>query len=68
MVPQVAGRQARLRGEAQKGLGGQAEPGVVLEATEQRDAPDEALGLKMLHDIPSIINVRLAGDPDCSPT
>ena len=65
-VSQVTGRQARPRGEAQKGLGGQAEPEVVLEATEQRDAPVGALELKVLHDAPSIINVRAAGDRDCS--
>jgi hypothetical protein len=34
----------------------------VLQATEQRDAPVGALGLKMLHDAPSFINVRAAGD------
>ena len=61
----MAGRQARRRGEAQKGLGGQTEPGVVLQATEQRDAPVDALELKMLHDAPSFINVRAAGDRDC---
>jgi hypothetical protein len=32
---------------------------------EQADAPVEALELKMLHDGPGIINVRLAGDPHC---
>ena len=64
-VSRVTGRQARPRGEAQKGLGGQTEPGVVLQATEQRDAPVGALGLKMLHDAPNFINVRAAGDRDC---
>jgi len=41
-------------------------PGVVLQATEQADAPVGALGLKMLHDAPSFINVRAAGDRHCS--
>ena len=36
-----------------------------MEATEQRDAPVGALELKILHDAPSFINVRAAGDRDC---
>jgi hypothetical protein len=35
-------------------------------AVQQRDAPVEALELKMLQAPPAFINVRLAGDPDCS--
>jgi hypothetical protein len=35
-------------------------------AAERSDAPDKALELKMLHDDPSFINVRLAGDRNCS--
>ena len=62
---EAAGRQARRGGEAQKGLGGQVGSGVVLQATEQADAPVGALGLRMLHDAPSFINVRAAGDRDC---
>jgi hypothetical protein len=38
----------------------------VLQATEQRDAPVGALDLRMLHDAHSFINVRAAGDRDCS--
>ena len=38
----------------------------MLEATEQRDAPVGALDLKMLYDAPRFINVRAAGDRDCS--
>ena len=33
---------------------------------KQGDAPDEALELKMLNNNSSFINVRFAGDPDCS--
>lgn len=33
-------------------------------AVQRADAPDEALGLNMLH-APSFINVRFAGDPGC---
>ncbi len=35
-------------------------------AVQQRDAPDEALGLKMLRNDLRFINVRFAGDPGCS--
>ncbi len=35
-------------------------------AAERGDAPDEALELKVPHDDPNVINVRFAGDPDCS--
>ena len=35
-------------------------------AAERGHAPDEALGLKMLKDVPIFINVRFAGDADCS--
>ena len=35
-------------------------------AIQRGDAPVGALGLKMLHDVLSFINVRPAGDPDCS--
>jgi hypothetical protein len=35
-------------------------------AAQQRDAPVETLGLRMLHDGPSFIYVRLAGDRCCS--
>jgi len=38
----------------------------VLEATEQGVAPVGALDLKMLHDAPSFINVRAAGERRCS--
>mgnify|MGYP001825627682 CR=1 FL=1 len=62
----AARRQARPGGGAQEGLGGQAEPGMVSQATEQRDAPVGALDSKMLHDVPAFINVRAAGDRDCS--
>jgi hypothetical protein len=34
-------------------------------AAERGDAAVEALELKMLHDDPGIINVRLAADPCC---
>jgi hypothetical protein len=33
-----------------------------VRAVEQRDAPDEALGLKMLLDDASVIDVRFAGE------
>ena len=36
-------------------------------AAQRGDAPVGALGLKMLHDAPSFINVRAAGDSDCYP-
>jgi hypothetical protein len=35
-------------------------------AAEQRDAAVGALGLKLLHAGPIVINVRPAADPDCS--
>jgi hypothetical protein len=35
-------------------------------AIEQRDAPDEALGLKMAQNGLGVVNVRFAGDRDCS--
>ena len=35
-------------------------------AVEQADAPVGALELGRLHDDPSFINVRPAGDPHCS--
>ena len=35
-------------------------------AVEQQDAAVGALGLKMLHDGPIVINVRPAADPYCS--
>ena len=62
------GCQARLGGGVQERLGGQVGSGVVLHATEQRDAPVSALDLKALHDDPLFINVRAAGDRDCSPS
>jgi hypothetical protein len=34
-------------------------------AAQQRDAPVEALELKLLNDDLHFINVRLAGDPGC---
>jgi hypothetical protein len=34
-------------------------------AAEQGDAPAEALVLKILNDVLSVIKVRLAGDPGC---
>ena len=34
-------------------------------AVEQGVAPVEALELKMLHDVPIVINVRLAGERCC---
>jgi hypothetical protein len=37
-----------------------------MPAAERGDAPDEALCMRMVHDTLSFINVRLAGDPDCS--
>ena len=37
-----------------------------MEATEQGVAPAGALGLRMLHDAPSFINVRAAGERCCS--
>jgi len=37
-------------------------------ATEQCDAAVEALELKMLHDAPIVINVRLAADRNFRPT
>jgi hypothetical protein len=39
---------------------------VVGGAAERGVAPVEALELKMLYDGPGIINVRFAGDADCS--
>jgi hypothetical protein len=38
----------------------------MREAVEQRDAAVGALGLKMPHATPIVINVRPAADPDCS--
>jgi hypothetical protein len=37
----------------------------MARAAEQRDAAVGALGLKMLHDAPIVINVRPAADLDC---
>jgi hypothetical protein len=37
----------------------------VVAAAERRDAPVGALGLKAPNDVPSFINVRPAGDPEC---
>jgi hypothetical protein len=48
------------------GPGNEAAVSKQARAAERRDAPVEALELKMLHDIPIVINVRLAGDPACS--
>ena len=62
---EAVGRQARPGGGAHEGLGGQVGSGVVLQATEQRDAPVSALDLKALHDEPLFINVRAAGDRAC---
>jgi hypothetical protein len=39
---------------------------VAVLAAEQGVAPVEALELKILHDGLSVVNVRFAGDPDCS--
>ena len=35
-------------------------------AVQRSDAPDKALELRVLHDGPIVINVRLAGDRACS--
>jgi hypothetical protein len=39
----------------------------LQQAAEQRDAPDEALGLRMAQNGPGVVNVRFAGDRDCYP-
>ena len=62
---EAVGRQARPGGGAQKDRGAQVEPGVVLQATEQADAPVGALGLRMPHDALCVIYVRAAGDRHC---
>ena len=59
MLTQLGGECARLGPVSRlRGMWG---------AVQRGDAPVGALGLKMLHDAPSFINVRAAGDRCCSP-